>query len=273
MTLTAQLDSYRMRRRSSQIGFLLVHVLGFAVITHAMIQPHYDVDSLVYMSTDIVIATISVDQQHNVSATVTETLYGSLHQGDRIEKLSPFLTFFRPMNDGMRVVLFLDLRPRQYDFFHSDAAKSPFAVPPSGVYLIDAYDHVHEYVQNNNPGPYVAQGYSFFFEVRVPTREQDLALPTLSEKRALIAASIKAMEPVRPLLDKVATPGDVPALFDLLDVRAKRLDKCIYVFASDALVERAAHQIRSLDDPDLLLRLEPYYPDPSFDIGFVSRGK
>jgi hypothetical protein len=37
------------------------------------------------------------------------------------------------MKAGTRVVLFLDHRPRQYDFFHSDAAKAPFAVPPSGV--------------------------------------------------------------------------------------------------------------------------------------------
>jgi hypothetical protein len=59
----------------------------------------------------------------------------------------------------MCVVLFLDRRPHTYDFFHSDAAKSSFAIPPSGVHLIDQYQHVHCYFQKNNPGPYVAYGY------------------------------------------------------------------------------------------------------------------
>jgi hypothetical protein len=58
----------------------------------------------------------------------------------------------------MCVVLFLDRRPHTYDFFHSDAAKSSFAIPPSGVHLIDQYQHVHCYFQKNNP-PYVAYGY------------------------------------------------------------------------------------------------------------------
>jgi len=66
---------------------------------------------------------------------------------------TPFLMFFQPLDDRQKVILFLDRRSRQYDFFHQDAAKSPFAVPPSGVYRIDEYGHVHEYFQPNNPGP------------------------------------------------------------------------------------------------------------------------
>ena len=117
----------------------------------AMNLTHYDLDSLVYLSTDIVIARMSEDAQHSLSATVTETLYGALNPGDRVERLSPFLSFFRPMENGMNVILFLDRRPHSYDFLHSDAAKSSFAVPPSGVYLIDTYGHVHQYYQQANP--------------------------------------------------------------------------------------------------------------------------
>jgi len=127
----------------------------------AMDLPHYDLDSLVYLSTDIVVADLAKDTQGNFTASVTEALYGSLHSGEKLDALTPFLMFFQPLNDGQKVILFLDRRARQYDFFHQDAAKSPFAVPPSGVYLIDEYGHVHEYFQQNNPGPYAAQGYMF----------------------------------------------------------------------------------------------------------------
>jgi hypothetical protein len=90
--------------------------------------PHYDLDSLVYLSTDIVLADISKDTRDNFTATVTDTLYGSLQPGVKLDALTPFLMFFQPLNDGQKVILFLDRRPRQYDFFHQDAAKSPFAV-------------------------------------------------------------------------------------------------------------------------------------------------
>ena len=128
------------------------------------------------------------------------------------------------MQGGMKVILFLDRRPHVYDFIHSDAAKSPFAIPPSGVYLIDDYEHVHEYFQEGNPGPYVAQGYTYFLQHSVPTKEQDLALPSLRETKDRIAAAIKSVQPVRPLLDKVAARRDAPALLKLVD-RTSRSEK------------------------------------------------
>ena len=83
----------------------------------AMDLPHYDLDSLSYTSTDAVIAHLSVDPQHKIRATVTETIYGSLHAGDTLDKLSEFLNFFQPMDDGQDVILFLDSRPRRRTFF------------------------------------------------------------------------------------------------------------------------------------------------------------
>jgi hypothetical protein len=131
----------------------------------AMDLPHYDLDSRVYLSTDIVIVDLSKDSHGSFTATVTEPLFGSLRPGAKLDAVTPFLTFFQPLNDGQKVILFIARRPHQYGFFHQDAAKSPFAVPPSGVYLIDEYGHVHEYFQQNNPGPYVAQGYMFFHSI------------------------------------------------------------------------------------------------------------
>jgi hypothetical protein len=231
------------------IAALALQILVAPIASRAMNMPSYDDVSLVYMSTDIVIADLSEDSKKQFTATVIETLYGSLHPGDKLDKLTPFLTFFDPMKDGMRVVLFLDRRPHTYDFLHSDAAKSPFAIPPSGVHLIDQYQHVHSYFQQNNPGSYVATGYW----PKEPTQEEDLKLPSLDEERAKIAESIRAIEPVRALLDKTATREDAPALLNLLDRTSESHQSCELRMAT-AITERATEQIRSLNDPELLLQ-------------------
>jgi len=243
-----------MRIQKSKLVFVVVLLASFSPsVSIAMDLHHYDLHSLVYMSTDIVIANLSQQADHTLVATVTQTLYGSLHRGQQLDKLSPFLIFFAPMEDGMQVILFLDRRPHAYDFFHSEAAKSGFAIPPSGVYLVDAYEHVHEYYQLDNPGPYVAQGYAFYFEKHTPTREQDLALPSLEEVRSRIRAAIKAVEPRRPLLDRVAVPEDAPALLDLADTTSQTRQDCALRMA-EAVRERAIVQIGSLHDPELLLK-------------------
>jgi hypothetical protein len=220
----------------------------------AMILWHYTLDSLVYLSTDIVIANVSKDAQGNITAKVTETLYGALQAGDKIDALTPFLTFFYPLVDGQKVVLFLDSRPRQYDFFHQDAAKSPFAVLPSGVYLIDQYQHVHEYFQQNNPGPYVAQGYMLFPERTEPAVKDDLALPSLDEVKARIAATIKSIQPIRVYLEKPVTRGDVPGLMKLLASRPRDIETC-QVQMTDAINARVVEKLQSLNDPELRLQL------------------
>lgn len=242
----------RIRRYSRQCA--LIFVLLLPADAAGMNLMHYSLDSLVYLSTDIVLADISKDTQGNFTATVTESLYGSLQPGVKLDALTPFLTFFQPMDDGQRVILFLDRRPHQYDFLHQDAAKSPFAVPPSGVYLIDEYGHVHEYFQPNNPGPYVAQGYMFVPEHTVPTEKDDLALPSLDEVKAQIAATVKSVIPIRDFLDRPMTAGDVPALMKLLTSRPRVPEMCS-VGMNDAIASDVVEKIRSLNDPELLLRI------------------
>ncbi len=221
-----------------------------------MDQPHYDVDSLAYMSTDIVLADVSARPDHKYTATVTGILYGSLQVGEKLDKLSDFLQFFWPMEDGQRVVLFLDRRPRPANFDYPEASKSPFAVPTSGVYLVDAHQHIHEYYQFMNPGPYVAEGYGYIPKRTDPTQEQDLAFPSLEIVEARIAASLKWVQTLRPLLDKTAGRNDVPELLKLLYARSGSGDVCFH-FAPDAIVERIAYHLRSLNDPELLLRIYP----------------
>ena len=220
----------------------------------AMDLPHYDLDSLVYLSTDIVAADLAKDTRGNFTATVTETLYGSLHTGEKVDALTPFLMFFQPLNDGQKVILFLDRRPRQYDFFHQEAAKSPFAVPPSGVYLIDEYGHVHEYFQQNNPGPYVAQGYMFSPVQTVPTEKEDLALPSLDEVKARIAATVNSVQLIRDYLEKSVTRDDVPGLMKLLASRPRNFETC-QVQVTDMIGARVDEKLQSLHDPEIGLRL------------------
>jgi len=47
--------------------------------------PHYDLESLVYLSTDIVVADLSKDSHGNFTATVTEALLGSLQPGKKLD--------------------------------------------------------------------------------------------------------------------------------------------------------------------------------------------
>jgi hypothetical protein len=255
-----------MPRRLRGSSFVLV--LSTLLLPHALFATllwHYDTDSLAYMSTDVVIATVSVESPERLTATVTDVLYGALRPGDVLDKLSSSLRFFRPMNDGQRVVLFLSRRPRKSTIFDPGSSVSPFALVPSGVYLIDEYEHVHEYFQQMNPGGYVAEGYSVM-DRRVPTKEQDLAFPALADVKKRIAASLKYVEPLRPLLDKVATPQDAPTLLSLLETSAKRRPGC----GADAIVERLGDQLRSLKDPELALRTFAVAPDWRLPIEFVN---
>jgi len=245
--------SMRVRANYERCALTLLIVL-LATDALAMDLLHYNLDSLVYLSTDIVLADISKDTRGNFTATVTEPLYGSLQPCVKLDALTPFLMFFQPLNDGQKVILFLDQRPRQYDFFHQDAAKSPFAVPPSGVYLIDEYGHVHEYFQQNNPGPYVAQGYMFFPEHTVPTEKDDLALPSLDEVKARIAATVKSVIPIRALLDQPTRTADLPVLMKLLTSRPRVPETCT-VGMNDAIASDIVQKMRSLNDPELLLRI------------------
>jgi len=254
-----------------RFGFiLLLQILLLPLAIHAMDMPHYDLDSLVYLSTDIIIANISIDSHHKFTATVKGSLYGSLRPGEQLVMLSEFLSFFQPMEDGQEVVLFLDRRPHQPYFLYPEASKSPFAVIPSGVYLIDVYEHVHEYYQESNPGLYVAQGYRFYFNPSLPTKDEDLALPSLDEVKARISASLSYVQSFRSLLDKVATEDDATALLSLLQSRSIGRNHCL-IATPDGIAAHAVGQLRSLNDPHFLLKAYGLYTDAGSELAFVQR--
>ncbi len=243
-----------MRTPSKLVGLMIALQLFFSLPAQAMDMKSYDLTSLVYLSTDIVIATLSVDKDHKFKANVTESLYGSVHPGDTLDTLTGFLTYFEPMKEGMRVILFLDRRPKKYDFIHSGLSKSPFAIPPSGVYLIDPYGHVHTYHQMRNPGPYTASGYyGNRRQTSEPTEEQDLKFPSLDEIRQNINIAIKAVAPLRVLLDSAPVVANAPALLSLADQTSPSTENCLIRNAS-AITEQVEQQITVLNSAELLLQ-------------------
>jgi len=254
---------------------LILAAAALANRASAMNLRHYDLDSLVYFSTNIVIAQVSIDGKASISATVLETLSGPLKPGQQITDLYPFLAFFTPLPDKARVVLFLDDRTRPPTIF-SDANRAKYAIPPSGVYLIDQYDHVHEYFQRNNPGPYIAEGFGHgsFEPMKSPTREEDLKYPALDDVKAHIAAAVARVAPVRAMLDKATAKEDIPSLLHLVDLTSKDTRDCDLREAG-AIAERAAEKIRALEDPELLLRADALAGGSwtlSPDISFVEKG-
>jgi hypothetical protein len=100
----------------------------------------------------------------------------------------------------------------------------------------------------------------------VPSKAQDLALPALAEVRQRIAASIKYVEPLRPLLDKNPAARDAPELLNLLNTSTKRQTSC----GSDAIVDRLGDQLRSLNDPEIALRAFSISPDWRAPMAFLS---
>jgi hypothetical protein len=252
-----------MRTPSKLVGLMIALQLFFSLPAQAMNLKSYDLTSLVYLSTDIVIATLSVDKDHKFTATVTESLYASVHPGDTLDTLTGFLSYFEPMKDGMRVVLFLDRRPKKYDFIHSDLSKSPFAIPPSGIYLIDSYGHVHTYHQMNNPGPYTASGYyGSRHQTSEPTEEQDLKFPSLDEVRQNISIALKAVAPLRALLESAPIIANAPALLSLADQTSPSTENCPIRTAS-AIAEQVEQQITALNSAELLLQAHALAGDAS----------
>src|SRR5581483_733883 len=224
-----------MRFRCLSLLFLLYAFL-FASQARAMpwrSRHNYNVTSLVYLSTNIVIANISENQQHKFTATVTQTLYGSLHPNDQITGLEryrddykPSREYYRPLEDGMKVVLFLD-RGRD--------------ISPSGIFLIDSSGHVHKYLEDD-------LGY-----IMLPTEYESLPLPSIEETTNQIATAVKAVEPIRSLLERAPTRNDVPALLHLLDRTSNDATDCSLRLA-DAIRDRAFENLLSLNDPDVVLR-------------------
>jgi hypothetical protein len=94
----------------------------------------------------------------------------------------------------------------------------------------------------------------FIPERAVPTEKEDLALPSLDEVKVRIAATVKSVMPIRNFLDQPTSAADVPALMKLLVARPRAPETC-GVGMTDAVASHIVEKIRSLNDPELLLKI------------------
>jgi hypothetical protein len=238
-------------------GFILLIALVPSQLP-AMNMPVYDLDSKVYLSTDIVLVQISTDGAKHKIATVHETLLGTLPIGTRLDQIDGYLSYFAKINSGDRLILFLDSRPRKLGFLYKEFEKAPYAIVPSGVELVDPFGHVHSYWQPISPGGYFPEGYpwSAFDKPFKPLSGEDARkFPTLSEEKQKIVEAIRAVEPARTILSHESTAEDVPRLLHFVDTTSSDMSDCAIRNAS-AIQEDAIKHIRNRNDPDLLLHAE-----------------
>jgi hypothetical protein len=240
-------------RKCLCLWIALLILSSFATKAFAQIGPVYSHASLAYWSKDIVVARLTQTGRYGYSATVLQTLYGSLKPGEVIHDLGPSLGGqYVPLHTGTRAVLFLGSATREYKLHTWNYNKAPHFVLPSGVHMIDQYGHVHSYAPEMSPGPYVAWGYTMFKNYAPPAKALDLKLPTLAQEERDIAKALRIVQPVRVLLSRHPTRNDTPELLHLVDLTSNNAQDCQLRRAA-AITEQAQEQLRLLNDPMLTL--------------------
>ncbi len=197
-------------------AFALLPRPGFAALIS-----RFDLESLCYVSTDAVEATLvrhhaagHQEWEDRFTATVVSAIAGQYKPGDKIGPLDLYL--YAPNADGQRCILFITRKEIQFDTL------SPKRIPPKAVdmLLIDSRNQVWRYYQWSNPGGLTAAdgslgGRQGQFSAASPETHG----PALAAERAIIAAKWAAVDHLRPLLARKPARADVPALQALVRTR------------------------------------------------------
>jgi hypothetical protein len=229
----------------------LLALLLLTTTAHAFNTPTYDLDSLVYLSSDIVETTVDAIQpvpgnpgDLRAQVTVTRVAAGAHHVHEVLTVTDvPFYVVRSPdqrnvqrITPGARVWLFLQPPPVPLN------PANP--LPPgneqpvlSGVHLIDDSRVITPF-QSGNPGP-------FLFVLPSPGG------PTEEQFRAQLADSIARMADLRDRLKKPPAPTDVQWLVPAL--RARPVTDGI--FRDDALAKPLADRLAGLNDPAAFLEI------------------
>ena len=186
-------------------GFLVLFALLPRSVSAAPI-PRYDLESLCYMSTDVVEATIV---RHHIAelsegddrftATVTSSIAGRYHPSDKVANLD--LTLYNPNAAGQHCILFIARKQFQFYVLPSPAI-SPEVVD---MLLIGSRSRVQRYYQYSNPGGL--------------TTTASLQSPILAAERSAISAKWAAVDRLRPLLSRPLRREDIPVFQSLIQVR------------------------------------------------------
>ncbi len=196
-----------MPRLRQRLAFLLCLIFAFLPLpVFAAPIPRYDLESLCYMSTDVVEATLTrthisglQEPEYQFTATVTSSIIGKYHPGDKIDALS--LSLYSPNASGQRCLLFITRKQFQFYALPSETI-APEAVD---MLLIDSRRRVQRYDQFSNPGGLAA--------------ENNPKAPTLDAERLAIAAKWAAVDRLRPLLSHPLRREDIPSFQALIQAR------------------------------------------------------
>lgn len=250
------------KRRFSLFGLLLLlGSLALCLPGRAMDMYSYDLDSLVYLSSDVIDADIvSVASKGGLDLTdvkVTRVYQGHFTIGQTVQVTA--LDFFwvgernddpkdlfgkgrrlfgkgRRLGAGDHVTLFL-AKARPVFLYNIPKDADIYWPAPSGVKLIDQ-GRVKGFEQYNNPGPY---------ETEWADEKALKTLPNPEQFRRELAESIREAARLKPLLQGKAVQTDEPKLLAVLRKRV-RTGHHFWFRERDAISEAACTQIVSLRD-------------------------
>ena len=218
----------------------------------------YDLDSLAYMSSDVVEADIVGPKPNKgfeiVQVRVTQTYKGHFKKDQVIEltALSFFTKSGKEMFDTTPLVagdhLFLWLAKAKETFLYNIPKDADIYWPvPSGVKLVQNA-RVLDFQQFNNPGPY---------QNVTPEQYSKGGPPTVDEFRAKLSESLRRTDELKTKFEAPATSADVPWLRELL-----RSSQRTGFFGRDKIAEIAATRLVKVATPttlaDALLKSQDY---------------
>lgn len=244
---------------------VLAVLLAFAVgASQAMQMAHYDLDSLIYLCTDIIEGEIITDATANsvspaVDVNVLAVYKGAYKRNETLHvSIGPYTKAGRTrLGKGDRCFFFLD-KPRGPG--GTADKKTTLHAVPSGIRLIHE-NQLLFFRQGNNPGPYLAV---------LPGPNSGKKFPTVEEFRKQLGASLQKVESYKPLLDPSAGKPDGDRLLKILAERSGQpADEFMEI--NDKIAEVACQRLAELREPEFLFRALVLTKD-YFRLGILGRG-
>lgn len=224
-------------------SFLVFALLFTSVPARGMNLQFYDLDSLVYLSSQIVEGQLGGEHWTN-NVTAWRFKISAVHKGNLKARQSIDVTDLDSyrvssnsswdndkFKEGDRLFLFLDRAKKDFVHHIPDDAEIYWPIP-SGVRLVIG-EKALRFGQYHNPGPYLA----------ILQREAtNTANPTVAKLREQILESIPRTDRWKLLLERQTASADIPALLEILRDR----ESC--VGWEDAIASKACVHIAASRD-------------------------
>ena len=232
-------------------AFLLAVIIVSPRPSHAALIRTYDLDSLCYKSTDVVVATLvrqrpagQLNGNYDWGAKVVASIEGQYRPGDIIMPVS--IDLLSPPPFGPRCILFVARHP---SFF-----QQPTWTETVTFLYTDTQNHVRRYYQWGDPGGQEAEGYFPPGIPRTDATSDERNYPTFANELKIIKGKWTEVDKLRPLLSHDPRPEDVSVLLDLLRHRPD-YDKVPFQFQvlTDGIAEAICSRLADLNDPSIAL--------------------